>query len=138
MTPPPEPNHLDEIAIGVEQVIKAVNPAPLSEPAFSMLKAKVTQYLSDLIRESDAVRKRDNVESISMKHIEIASENLILRSRKKVYKLAGTIGGLALGTMISTLCAMVLVSQFPTSGVVICATSGSVGGFLLAVSLMKD
>jgi hypothetical protein len=138
MTAPPDLNHHDEIALGVEQVIKAVNPAALSDQASSMVKAKVIEYLSDLVKESEAVRKRDNVESISLKHIEIASENLILRSRNKIFKLAGTIGGLLLGTSLSTLCAMMLVSQFPVSGIWISTCSGIVGGFLLAVSFIKD
>jgi hypothetical protein len=138
MTLPSEVNQIDEIAVGVDHFLKAVDPAPFSAPAFSVLKGKVTQYVSDLVTESDAVRKRDKADSVSVKHVEIASEHLILKSRNKVYKLAGTIGGIAFGTSVSTLCAMTLVWQFPPAGIVICTSSGMVGGFLLAVSLMKD
>jgi hypothetical protein len=137
MTPPSQVNQVDEIRDGIDHVLKTVDPALFSDPAFSVLKGKITQYLSDLVNESDTVRKRERVDTISVKHIEMACERLILRTRNKVYKLAGTVGGLAIGTSLSTLCAMALIWQFPPVGILICTGSGIVGGFLLAVSL-KD
>jgi hypothetical protein len=139
MTLPTKVNHeVDEVAAGVDHFLKAVTPAPFSDPAFSVFKGKITQYVSDLVRESATVAKRDQADTISVKHVDIACEHLMLRSRNKVYKLAGTIGGLGLGTSLSTLCAMALVWQFPLAGILICTVSGMVGSFLLAVNIMKD
>lgn len=137
MTPTSQVNQVDEIRAGIDHVLKTVDLALFSDPAFSVLKGKVTQYLSDLVNESDRVRMRDRVDAVSVKHVEIACERLVVKTRNKIYKLAGTVGGLAIGTSLSTLCAMGLIWQFPPVGILICTGSGIVGGFLLAVSL-KD
>jgi len=129
---------VDEVATEVEHILRGVDPSPFSVPAFTVYQGKIFQYLADLKQEAAAVAKRDQADSISVKHVEVASEHLTLGGRNKVYKLAGVIGGLGIGTSVSTLVSMVLVATYPPAGIVICAASGMVGGFLLAVNIMKD
>jgi histone H3/H4 len=129
---------VDEISDGVEHFLKNVDSGPFSPPAFTVLKGVIAQYISDLVNESGDVANREHVDTISAKHVELARERLTLRAGSKVYKLAATIGGLGLGTCLSTICAMMLVWQFPVAGIVICTFSGTVGGFLLALSIGRD
>lgn len=129
---------MNEFADSVEGLLKNIDPGPFSGPAFSVLRGTITEYVSDLVRESAAVARKDHADAISAKHVEIASARLMLGGRNKIHRLIGTIGGVGLGTCMSTLCAMVLVSQFPLSGILICIGSGIVGGFALAVSINES
>jgi hypothetical protein len=139
MTLPSKVNQeVNEVAAEVDRLLKAVDSTPFTAPAFSVFKGKVTQYLSDLVRESDIVAKRDQTDAISVKHVEAACEHLTLKSRNKVYRFAGTIGGIGLGTGVSVLVTMALGGQFSLAGILICTISGMVGSFLLAISIMKD
>lgn len=128
---------MDELVDGIERSLKNTDPGPFSGPAYSVFTGTITEYVADLTRESEAVARRDQADAISAKHVEIAAAHLMLVERNRIYALVGTIGGVALGTCMSTLCAMVLVSQFPLAGIIICIVSGIIGGFALALSTSK-
>lgn len=135
---PKENNEMNEVATQIDLFLKNIDSAPFSSPAFSVLKAKINQHIFDLVKESAIVAKRDQADSISVKHVEIASNHLILKGQKRIYKLIGTVGGLAMGTCISVLCSMVLTPQFTLSGILICTFSGMIGSFLLALNFSKE
>jgi len=102
-----------------------------SETASSVIKEKVSTYSNELIKESKIIAKKDQSDSISAKHVEIASKNLMLYSGSTLYKRLSNLGSLFLGTSLSTLTSMFLNNSFPVSGVLIVTFFGIVGSFIL-------
>jgi hypothetical protein len=129
---------LKEVAERTENFLEGVDHSPFSSAAFSVLKERITLYVSELVKESAIVAKRDKADSISTKHVEVACEHLTLRSRGGVYKNLGTIGGVCLGASISTLISMITASQYSMSGVLISVLLGIAGGVLFAINIMKE
>ncbi|MDX6531856.1 MAG: hypothetical protein QOH41_4146 [Blastocatellia bacterium] len=117
-----------------EHFLRGVDPEPFSPAAFSVLKDKITQHVSDLIEESTAVARRDKADSISTKHVEVASEHLITHAGGRVYQLLGTWGGIFLGSSSSAFVSMFLSHQFPASALLFGIIAGVAGAFLLGLS----
>lgn len=127
-----------EVVNDVAGLLKEVDSGQFSNAALAVLKWKTSQYFSDLARESAVVARMHEADSISARHVEIAGDHLVPVGRKNLRKLTGTIGGVGLGTSLSTLCAMMLVWQFPLAGILICVFFGIVGGFSLALSVNRS
>ena len=125
---------VEGVASRAEHFLQGVDPSPFSSAAFSVLKEKITQFVADLVSESTAAAKRDQADSISAKHVEVASRHLMSSARARIYKHLGTWGGTFLGVSSSAFVSMILAHQFPVSGIVIGAATGIAGAFLLGVS----
>lgn len=125
----------NEVVDSVARLVDEIDHAVFSSRAISILKWRANRYVSELVRESAVVAKRCDADLISAKHVQIAVDHLTLLGGSPVHRVAGTVGGVGLGTCLSTLGAMMLVWQFPLAGILICVVAGVVGGFLLALSI---
>lgn len=106
-----------------------------SQAASSVVNERSSQYFNNLIEESIVIGKRDQTDIISAKHVEIATYNLTAHSREKLNQHIGTWGGIFLGSSLSALISMIMVNQFPISGVVAVTLLGICGSYLLGRSL---
>jgi hypothetical protein len=129
---------LREVAERAENFLEGVDQSPFSSTAFSVLQERIALYVSELVKESAIIAKRDNADSISTKHVEVACEHLTLRSRGRIYKHLGTIGGICLGASLSTLISMITINQYPSSAVLISVLLGIIGGALFAINMMMS
>ncbi len=134
-----------QISANPEEFIDRVQPGLLdvddksfSPAAFSALKARVAQYIDELIEESANARKRDRSDIISVKHIEIASDHLKQSSRSRIYKQSGMLGGVLLGACLSNLYPMITSSQITVPGLLFTVSSGIGGAALSMISFMKE
>src|SRR2546430_16577971 len=103
----PQVTTAEEIVDRVESSLLDVDHTSFSPAAFSALKANVAQYIDDLVTESATARKRDRTDIISAKHVEVATEHLKERSRTKIYRQSGTLGGVFLGACLSAVYPMI-------------------------------
>jgi hypothetical protein len=128
----------EQVAIKAEEHLQGVDPSPFSAAAFSILKGKVGQYVNDLISESIKISKLDQSDSVSTKHVELASKYLTLQGNNRIYRLLGTFGGVLLGASISNFLTMLTTEQYSKFGI-----SGSlllllVGTCLTTFNYLKD
>lgn len=134
-------NHTDEARAAVQQAeeqIQSLDSSPFSNPAFKILKEKIGTYVIDLVNESVKVSKRHQADTVSLKHVERASDYLITNTSRRIYRHLGTIGGTLMGASLSNLLAMTLVSQYTGSGTIISSILGIIGAFMIALHIAKE
>jgi tetrahydromethanopterin S-methyltransferase subunit G len=128
----------ERLVDSVEPALKGIDHSSFSPAAFSALKVKVSQYIADLVEESAKASRRDNLDIISVKHIEIAGERLKQFSSNKIFKNLGVLGGVLLGACLSNLYPMITSNQITLSGVLFTLISGIIGAVFLMMSFMKE
>ncbi len=82
-------NTVMDITKDAESKLKGVNTSPFSASASSILKAKISQYLSELIDESIKVSKRHRADTVSAAHVERASEYLFSSTTRRFFRHFG-------------------------------------------------
>lgn len=118
--------------------LQGIDPSPFSPPAFSTLKTKIAQHVTELINESVKVSKRHRADTVSAAHVERASEYLVTSTSRRIYRHLGTVGGILLGAALSNILAMTLASQYTGGGTILSATLGICGAFMIALHIAKD
>jgi hypothetical protein len=116
----------------------AIDAQPFSPPAFETLKAKISEYLRDLLTESIKVSRRYNADTVSAAHVERAAEYLVSSMSRRLFRHVGTVGGILFGAALSNLLTMTLAGQFTSSGTLLSAALGFVGAFMVALHIAKD
>lgn len=82
-------NTVKDFTKDAESKLKGVNTSPFSASALSILKAKISQYLSELIDESIKVSKRHRDDTVSAAHVERASEYLFSSTTRRFFRHFG-------------------------------------------------
>ena len=72
-----------------ENQLQATDSSPFSPPAFSTLKDKIAQHITELINESVKVSKRHRADTVSAAHVERASEYLVTSTSRRIYRHLG-------------------------------------------------
>lgn len=111
---------------------------PFSPNAFERLKEQIGAYSVELITESVKRARRHQAEGVSSSDVEHASQYLVSSTRHRVYRHAGTFGGLLLGTALSNMLSMITTNQFGLNGIIITFSLTLIGTFLIAVHIVKD
>lgn len=121
-----------------ENQLRKTDSSPFSPSAFSTLKDKIAQHITELVNESVKVSKRHRADTISAAHVERASEYLVTSTSRRIYRHLGTLGGILLGAALSNILAMTLAGQYTGGGTIVSASLGIVGAFLIALHIAKD
>lgn len=127
-----------DVIENAEKKLQGINPSPFSPPAFSTLKYKIAQHMTDLINESIKVSKRHRADTVSAAHVERASEYLVSSTSRSVYRHLGTVGGILLGAALSNILAMTLSAQYTGGGTIVSVTLGIAGAFMIALHIAKE
>lgn len=112
--------------------------SPFSPPAFGLLKALISEYVTDLVNESIKVSKRHRADTVSAAHVERAAEYLVSSTSRRFYRHLGTLGGILLGAALSNMLAMTLAGQYTGVGTIMSASLGIAGAFMIALHIAKD
>jgi hypothetical protein len=112
--------------------------SPFSPPAFDTLKAKVSEYVVDLLNESIKVSKQHRADTVSAAHVERAAEYLVSSTSRRFYRHLGTVGGILLGAALSNILAMTLAGQYTGGGTILSVALGIIGAFMIALHIAKD
>jgi hypothetical protein len=118
--------------------LQQYDPSPFSDGAFARLKEKVSEYIVQLVMESTRVARRHQADTVSGAHVERASEYLISNTSRRIFRHLGTAGGILLGASISNFLSMTTTNQFATGGILISASLGIVGAFMVALHMAKE
>jgi hypothetical protein len=128
----------DEITRKAGEVLEGVDRNPFSVAAFDVLKGKVGEYVSDVVRESEAIARRQQADIISAKHVQDACDRLTVSPRRRLYKHIGTIGGIALGISGSGLITILTASESSIALIGATVITALVGGIFLGISIRSD
>ena len=121
-----------------EKQLQDIDSTPFSPSAFTTLKAKIGQYVIDLVNESVKVSKRYRSDTVSSAHVERACEYLISSTSGRFFRHLGTVGGILLGAALSNILAMTLKGQYTGGGTIVSAAFGIIGAFMIALHIAKD
>lgn len=121
-----------------KQPLEPLDSSQFSVQALSTLDRKVTEYAGLLASESIKLSRLYQADTVSAADVERASEYLFSNSRRRIFRRAGTIGGLLLGASLSNFLSMTAATGYNASGVLISACLGIVGAFLVALHERRD
>lgn len=113
-------------------------PTPFSERGFDRVMEAVSDYIDVLTGEAYRIARRGRADTISDEHVEEAANHLLTTRARSVFRHLGTVGGILLGTAISQLVTMLSENKFSSVGVVLTATFGILGAFLIALHMAKE
>ena len=101
-------------------------------------KAKISEYVAELLSESVKVSKRHRADTVSAAHVERAAEYLVSNTSRRFYRHLGTVGGILLGAALSNILAMTLGGKYTGAGTVLSVAFGIIGAFVIALHVAKD
>lgn len=111
---------------------------PFSKEAFKYLKTQISQNIKELVDESIKIAKRHHSDTVSISHVDRASDNLGFSAKRKILIHLGTIGGILLGAALSAFVSMWMVGQYAERGVIFSVIAGIIGAVLITVQMSKD
>jgi len=126
------------LAVQARAQLTGASHTPFSEDGFGGLEEKIDQYIGDLILESVRIMERRQADTVSRKYVQQASENLVATSRRRAFTLIGTIGGILLGTALSSYYGMVSTKTLTVPEVVVASVFAVVGTFMIALQFTKE
>ena len=129
---------VNSIVADAESHLQNADSTPFSTSAFSMLREKIAEYISSLVTESMKVARRHQADTVSANHVQRATEYLVAITTRRVFRHLGTLGGILLGASLSNIITMTGSGQFTTAGVLLSASLGIVGAFMVALHIAKD
>lgn len=130
-------NILLNIIQEVDKKLEGYSCSPFSAEAFSILKGKIYQYISELILESINISKRYHSDGISKDYVEKASLYLYSSKSGKLFKNIGMVGGILLGVSVSNIISTLAVDSISTSEIILPVILGFVGISLVTLSMIK-
>ncbi|HSL45602.1 MAG TPA: hypothetical protein VK897_19360 [Anaerolineales bacterium] len=90
---------------------QAVETSPFTPEAYAFLRAKISEYIADLVAESARLAKRDRLDKISAIQVQRANERLVSSSSRRIFRHIGTVGGILFGAALSQALAMTLLNE---------------------------
>jgi histone H3/H4 len=81
--------------------LQKTHSTPFSEQAFRRLEEQIGSYAVELIIESVKRAKRHQAEGVSSADVQQASQYLVSNPSHKIFRHAGTLGGLLFGAALS-------------------------------------
>ena len=130
--------NFQEVIDRANRELQNTSRTPFSELAFEQLKQKIGTYAVELINESVKKAERHQAEGVSSSDVQQASQYLVASTSHKIYRHAGTLAGLLLGTALSNILSMITTHQYGLTGVIITFILTLIGSFLVAVPILKD
>jgi hypothetical protein len=137
-----EPENLAEqvqtIMGTAEDGLQALQISPFTPEAYTSLKIRISEYVTDLVTESSRLAKRDRLDNISAIQVQRANERLVSSTGKRIFRHIGTIGGILLGAALSQALAMTLGNQYTAISVVASLILGVIGAFMVALHMATE
>lgn len=130
--------NLEEVIEHVNAELKKASNTPFSGQAFEELTERLKGYAEDLIAESVKRAKRHQAEGVSSSDVRHASQYLVSDTSHRIYRHAGTLAGLLLGTALSNFLAIITARQYGLSGVILTFVLSLVGMSLITIHMVKD
>lgn len=130
--------NFQEVIDRANRELQNTSTTPFSDPAFEQLKQRIGTYAVELINESVRKAKRHQAEGVSSSDVQQASQYLVASTSHRIYRHAGSLGGLLLGTAFANTLSMITTHQYGLTGIIITFILTLIGSFLVAVPILKD
>lgn len=129
---------LSSLSAQARQQLADVSHTPFSPEGFSAVQDQIDRYIGDLILESVRIMDRRQADTVSRRYVQQASENLVATSRRRLFTLVGTVGGILLGASVTTYLDIIRTGSPTTSEVIVAAVLGIVGVFMTALQFARE
>ena len=130
--------NLEKVIERVTTELKNADSTPFSGRAFEEFEEQIEAYAVELIKESVKRAKRHQAEGVSSSNVRHASQYLVLSRSHRLYRHAGTLGGLLFGTALSHVLSVITTGQYGLSGIIITFVLTLMGTSLITVHMAKD
>jgi hypothetical protein len=118
--------------------LEEVSHTPFSGTGFRALQEQVDKYIGDLILESVRIMERRQADTVSRRYVQQASENITASSRRRIFTLVGTLGGVFLGTAASSYYEIVRQGTTSVPEVLVASLFAVAGAFMIALQFTKE
>jgi len=129
---------LANIAQQARNKLSAASYTPFSREGFEEIQEQVDKYIGDIILESVRIMERRQADTVSKRYVQQASENLVASSRRRIFTLVGTIGGIFFGTAASSFFEMARSSRTSATEALVAALFGVAGAFMIALQFTRE
>ena len=127
---------LEHLPAKIRLLLIEIDGNEFSEPAFLRAEQLIENYINDLIRGSIIASEKQGVDKVSELHVNMANASLFSHSRKGIYDILESLGGIFVGAMISGIFVIANATQSApasTSFILITIGSGVLGTILIAI-----
>ena len=140
MSDVPDRPHYDfeEVVELARRELQKTHSTPFSEQAFRRLEEQIGSYAVELINEAVKRAKRHQAEGVSSADVQQASQYLVSNPSRKIFRHAGSLGGLLFGAALSNIAATITSTQYTLSGMVLTFILTFVGTTLITAHFLKD
>jgi hypothetical protein len=129
---------LASLSLRARRQLANISHTPFSEEGFNALQDEVEEYIADLTLESVRIMERRQADTISRKYVQQASENLVASTRRRLFTLVGTVGGILLGASVSSYFEIIRRGATTVPETLVATTFAVVGVFMIALQFAKE
>jgi len=128
----------EEVVERVRRELEKTHSTPFSDQAFQRLEDQIGSYAVELINEAVKRAKRHQAEGVSSADVQQASQYLVSNPSHKIFRHAGTFGGILFGAALSHILATTTSTQYRLSGMVLTFILTFIGTSLIGAHMFKD
>jgi hypothetical protein len=118
--------------------LSAASHTPFSREGFDAVQEQVDKYIGDIILESVRIMERRQADTVSRRYVQQAGENLVASSRRRLFTLIGTIGGIFFGTAASSFFEMARSGKSSLTEALVASLFGVAGAFMIALQFTRE
>ena len=130
--------NLNEVIERANAELNKADSTPFSEHAFKEFEEQVGTYTVELIKESVKRAKRHQAEGVSSSDVRHASQYLVSSPSHKIYRHAGTLGGVFVGTALSQVVSIITTRQYGLDNIILTFALTLIGSSLFTIHMVKD
>lgn len=128
----------DQINDAIQTELHKEDKSPFRQEGFDQYLRHLTDYTILLFRKSKYYADQQNLKVISDTHVIKAAESIYKATDSKLTNLLISLGGILLGTSLSTLSTLLSTGTTITIGyMTVTVITGILGAFLLGIYLVK-
>jgi len=125
-------------ATTAKTLLASIDREKFTAKGFEELSERVDLFIKDVADESARIARRYRTDLISAFHVEKAAEHIASGSALKIYRHAGTIGGILLGGGLSEVLSMLSTDTATIIGLITSSICFVVGAVLITLYVVKD
>ena len=122
----------------VQNILDGSAETPFSADGAAELEQRLDLFLTDLAAESRRIARRHNADAVSPEYVRQAAQHLVTRKRRRLYALAGTMGGVVMGAAVSGILDAAQSTTPEPAHLLATAGAGMAGAFAIALQFAGE
>jgi hypothetical protein len=124
--------------VRVQHILDESTDTPFTPDGAAELEQRLDLFLTDLAAEARRIAKRHHADVVSPAHVRQAAEHLVTHKRRRLYALAGTMGGVVMGAAVSGILDAAHATTPEPAQLLATAGAGMAGAFALALQFAGE